>query len=173
VWRHLLQRLASSLDNDAERRIFNVYAQRYRRLGGDITVLLPQVYLSYDQYPQWGYGPGDAPLKRQRMDFLLLFPGRFRVVIECNGVQHYADDPDPARPGPANVRRLGPRRYAEMVVADRALRLRGTSPNTSTTSTTSSRASRRCRERSERFKTCSSRRTLRGAISSQVAVHSL
>lgn len=123
VWRHLLQRLVRSLDNDAERRIFNMYAQRYRRLSGDIPVLLPQVYLSYDPYPQSGYGPDDAPLKRQRMDFLLLFPGRVRVVIECDGVQHYADDPDPARPGerpPAS-----PRRYADMVAEDRALRLRG------------------------------------------------
>lgn len=125
VWRHhLLPRLARSLDNDAERRIFNVYARRYARPGGgDIPVLLPQVYLSYDPYPQSRYGSGDAPLTRQRMDFLLLFPGRVRVVIECDGVQHYADDPDPAKPDehpPAN-----PRRYAEMVAEDRALRLRG------------------------------------------------
>jgi hypothetical protein len=42
-------------------------------------------------------------------------------VIECDGVQHYADDPDPARPGPP----ASPRRYAEMVAEDRALRLRG------------------------------------------------
>ncbi|BCJ61541.1 hypothetical protein [Micromonospora endophytica] len=124
VWRHLLQRLARSLDNDAERRIFNVYARRYARPGGgEIPVLLPQVYLSYDPYPQSRYGSGDAPLARQRMDFLLLFPGRVRVVIECDGVQHYADDPDPTKPDerpPAN-----PRRYAEMVTEDRALRLRG------------------------------------------------
>jgi hypothetical protein len=43
------------------------------------------------------------------------------VVIECDGVQHYADDQVLA-----NQRRYAnPRRYAEMVAEDRALRLRG------------------------------------------------
>jgi very-short-patch-repair endonuclease len=54
-------------------------------------------------------------LARQRMDFLLLLPNRVRVVIECDGVQHYAGDD-----GRAELRR-----YAEMVAEDRALRLRG------------------------------------------------
>ncbi|SCL20251.1 hypothetical protein GA0074692_0821 [Micromonospora pallida] len=121
VWRNLLERLARSLDNNAERRIFNVYARRYLRLGGDIPVLLPQVYLSYDPYPQARYGPGTAALARQRMDFLLLFPQRVRVVIECDGVQHYADDPATSGAPPY----ASPRRYAEMVAEDRALRLRG------------------------------------------------
>ena len=121
VWYLLLQRLHRSLDNEPERRIFNAYAQRYPRLGPDIPVLLPQVYLSYDPYPQARYGPEAAPLARQRMDFLLLFPNRVRVVIECDGVQHYADDPATAEERPP----ASPRRYAEMVAEDRALRLRG------------------------------------------------
>jgi hypothetical protein len=42
-------------------------------------------------------------------------------VIECDGAQHYADDEVLA-----NQRRYAnPRRYAEMVAQDRALRLRG------------------------------------------------
>ncbi|WP_244298495.1 endonuclease domain-containing protein [Micromonospora cremea] len=49
------------------------------------------------------------------MDFLLLLPNRGRIVIECDGIQHYADD----------LPRADSRRYAEMVAEDRALRLRG------------------------------------------------
>ncbi len=67
------------------------------------------------------YGTAAAPLARQRMDFMLLFPHGVRVVIECDGVPYYADDP--ATPGARPY--AGSRRYAEMVVEDRALRLRG------------------------------------------------
>ena len=49
------------------------------------------------------------------MNFLLLLPHRRRVVLEIDGVQHYAD-----REG-----RACPERYAEMVAADRELRLAG------------------------------------------------
>jgi very-short-patch-repair endonuclease len=49
------------------------------------------------------------------MDFLLLMRGRWRLVIECDGKQHYADDDG----------RASPRRYAEMVAADRELHLAG------------------------------------------------
>jgi len=49
------------------------------------------------------------------MDFLLLLPHRRRVVIELDGVHHYAND----------QRRADPRRYAQMVTHDRALQLAG------------------------------------------------
>lgn len=48
------------------------------------------------------------------MDFLLLLPGRRRVVIEVDGVQHYSENNQPS-----------PRKYAEMVSADRKLQLSG------------------------------------------------
>jgi very-short-patch-repair endonuclease len=48
------------------------------------------------------------------MDFLLLLPRR-RVVIELDGIQHYADDNKTADPA----------RYAAMAAADRELRLTG------------------------------------------------
>ena len=48
------------------------------------------------------------------MDFLLLLPGRQRVVIEIDGKHHYAD-------GEA----ASPQRYATMVAEDRNLRLLG------------------------------------------------
>jgi hypothetical protein len=116
VSRSLYRRLDRSLgDNDAERRVLRTYAERYVRLGPDIPALIPQVYLHYDPYTQTRYLPGASPLQRQRMDFLLLLPNRVRVVIECDGRQHYADADGQA----------SPRRYAAMVAEDRELRLRG------------------------------------------------
>jgi hypothetical protein len=50
------------------------------------------------------------------MDFLLLLPNRARVVIECDGAQHYADD----------LGRASPQRYAEMVAEDPGSRNIGT-----------------------------------------------
>jgi AbiJ N-terminal domain 3 len=94
VWRSLHQRLRASIDasNGAELRIFDAYAKRYAAHGPDIPALLPQVYLHYDPYTKAHYQPmAPAPLQRQRMDFLLLLPHNARVVIECDGQQHYAD----------------------------------------------------------------------------------
>lgn len=45
----------------------------------------------------------------------MLMRGRWRLVLECDGKQHYADDDGWA----------SPRRYAEMVAADRELHLAG------------------------------------------------
>jgi hypothetical protein len=115
VSRSLYARLDRSMANDAERRVLRAYAQRYVRLGPDIPALLPQVYLHYDPYSRAQYAPGLPPLARYRMDFLLLMPNRARVVIEVDGVQHYADASG----------RADPREYARMVAEDRALRLRG------------------------------------------------
>lgn len=54
-------------------------------------------------------------LLRFRMDFLLLLPQGVRVVIEVDGKHHYADTG-----GSADVQR-----YAQMVRADRELKLAG------------------------------------------------
>lgn len=115
ISRNLYRRLDLSLgSNDAERRILRTYAERYVQLGPDIPALIPQVYLHYDPYTQTQRrAPG--PLPRQRMDFLLLLPHRARVVIECDGKQHYADTGGNADPS----------RYAAMVREDRELRLKG------------------------------------------------
>jgi very-short-patch-repair endonuclease len=51
----------------------------------------------------------------------MLLPHRARVVIECDGVQHFADD----QVQPNKRRFADPRRYAEMVAEDRELRLVG------------------------------------------------
>jgi hypothetical protein len=113
----LYQRLLASIDgNGAERRVFTAYGRRYARHGEDIPALLPQVYLHYAPYTNARYQPGaPGPLQRQRMDFLLLLPHHARVVIECDGQQHYAD----------GTGRASPRKYAVMMAEDRELRLKG------------------------------------------------
>ncbi len=117
IYRSLYGRLLRSIaGNGAERRIFTAYGKRYGTLGAGIPALLPQVYLHYDPRARASYQPGTSPpLPRQRMAFLLLLPNSVRIVIECDGQQHYADDT-----GKAN-----PRRYAAMMAADRDLRLKG------------------------------------------------
>lgn len=112
--RKLHARLRSCLASDPERLLFHVYAQRYRTLGFDQPALVPQVWLHYDPKASW-QRDRPTPIVRQRMDFLLLLPGRRRVVLEVDGKHHYADDNGHASPV----------RYAEMVRADRQLRLGG------------------------------------------------
>ena len=108
----LYARLMKSMErNGAERFVFEQYCARYGTHGFDIPALIPQVYVHYDPYSRRAGGT----LTRQRMDFLLLLDRHRRVVLEVDGIQHYADDD-----GSANTAR-----YAEMVAADRELRLAG------------------------------------------------
>lgn len=114
--RDLHHRLRASLDgNSAELRIFDTYQHRYRD-SLDIPALIPQVYLHYDPQLQSVRRalPQGAPLARQRMDFLLLFSDRRRVVIEVDGQQHYSENGRPS-----------PRLYSSMVAEDRRLKLAG------------------------------------------------
>lgn len=112
--RTLFTRLRASLDSPAETVLFNAYGARYGQNGGDeVPALIPQVYMHYDPYTLRELRNGQV-LARQRMDFLLLFRDRSRVVIEVDGKHHYADG-DTASPG----------RYAGMVAEDRRLRLAG------------------------------------------------
>ncbi|MBE1874486.1 hypothetical protein [Myceligenerans pegani] len=115
--RQLYGRLVGSVANEAERMIFRAYCGLYGTHGGDIPAMLPQVYLHYDPYAR---GRGGT-LVRQRMDFLLLLPHGRRVVIELDGVQHYADH-ERASCGHYAAR---PAKYAEMVKEDRTLQLHG------------------------------------------------
>ncbi len=111
--RHLYGRLAASLASEPERLLFRTYCERY---GKDVNrpALLPQVYLHYDPQTLRERDGRPGPLKRERMDFLLLQPSNVRIVLEVDGKQHYADG-DTASPA----------RYSEMVTEDRALRLKG------------------------------------------------
>jgi very-short-patch-repair endonuclease len=107
-------RLHASLASDAERSLFEVYFRLYKsRLGSALPALIPQVYLHYD--PAFvKYLRHRAALPRQRMDFLMLLPNHQRVVIEVDGAHHFSRDGRPSLPA-----------YANMVAADRDLRLAG------------------------------------------------
>jgi very-short-patch-repair endonuclease len=111
----LHQRFLACLDSPAERVVFEAYASRYKN-SFDIPALIPQVYLHYDPYDRRTRkaSANGTPLARQRMDFLLIFSDRKRVVVEVDGKQHYAD---------GSI--ASPSRYSEMVAEDRRLRLAG------------------------------------------------
>lgn len=110
-------RLRASLDNNpVEQLVFNTYLKRYAGARFDISALIPQVYLHYDPLTRRARGASGSPLPRQRMDFLLLYSDRNRVVIEVDGRQHYADE---------QTGQASPRLYAEMVAEDRRLQLAG------------------------------------------------
>jgi very-short-patch-repair endonuclease len=112
--RSLYKRLHQSLGSGAEKTFFRLYFQILRDpLQERLPAIVPQVYLHYDPYTIRDQ-PSGSPLARQRMDFLLLLPGRQRVVIEIDGKHHYA-----------NGDTADPQRYATMVAEDRNLRLLG------------------------------------------------
>lgn len=112
---NLHARLRASLDSEAETVVFDTYATRYRT-SFDVPALIPQVYLHYDPYDQRTRRAAaeGVPLARQRMDFLLLYSDRRRVIIEVDGKQHYAKDD-----------RASPELYGSMMAEDRRLRLAG------------------------------------------------
>jgi very-short-patch-repair endonuclease len=109
----LYERLCDSLDSEPERLLFNSYFERIHPLMQEPPALIPQVYLHYDPYTVRERN-GQKVLPRQRMDFLLLLPNSRRVVIEVDGKQHYAIND-----------KASPPLYAEMVAADRELKLSG------------------------------------------------
>lgn len=83
-------------------------------MGNSLPALIPQVYLHYDPYVT-KIVPDETRLVRQRMDFLLLLPNNVRIVIEIDGKQHYSSEDN----------KPNPKKYAEMMKADRDLRLLG------------------------------------------------
>ena len=110
---HLYRRLAQSVGSPPESLLLRTYASRYTDPA--FPALLPQVYLHYDPYLRPDPRRRPNAVIRQRMDFLLLLPGRRRVVLEVDGQHHYASDD--GRPSPT--------RYATMAAEDRRLRLAG------------------------------------------------
>lgn len=117
VGHRLCARLQASIgDNPAEHLVFRTYLKRYAGGRFDIPALIPQVYLHYDPLTRRARGASGSPLARQRMDFLLLYSDRSRVVIEVDGRQHYADE---------QTGQASPRPYGQMVAEDRRLQLAG------------------------------------------------
>ncbi|MEC0089934.1 AbiJ-related protein [Paenibacillus macquariensis] len=110
----LYKRLLKSLDSEPEEKLFYYYFECFRNiLGDEFPALIPQVYLHYDPYTVKKMN-GTNHLFRQRMDFLLLLPNNIRIVIEVDGKQHYSDET-----------KSSPKKYADMMEADRDLRLNG------------------------------------------------
>ncbi|MFD5814819.1 hypothetical protein [Streptomyces sp. NPDC127038] len=111
----LHQRLLKSLPDNSQGQK-NLFIAYHRILGPtpEDPALLPEVWLHWDHRTVKERGP--EALLRSRMDFLLLLPHGQRVVLEVDGSQHYTRDrgrtPDPGK-------------YADMVGADRDLKLRG------------------------------------------------
>ncbi len=109
------KRLQNSLGSDPEKLLFKTYFKEFLpQLKDRLPALIPQVYLHYDPKTLKEL-QGRKRIPRQRMDFLLLLERGARIVLEIDGSQHYADD----------RRNASPQKYAEMVRADRMLRLAG------------------------------------------------
>ncbi|WP_144495448.1 hypothetical protein [Bacillus thuringiensis] len=114
VGRQLYLRLLKSLSSPVEKVFYSIYFQKMLpELGENLPALIPQVYLHYDPYTLRELN-GERRLQRQRMDFLLLLNNRERIVIEIDGKQHYSEGD-----------RADVYKYADMVSADRELKLRG------------------------------------------------
>jgi hypothetical protein len=113
--KNLYYRLRHCLPENSppQKLFFKSYFQRFAAAIPMLPALLPEVWLHWD--PKTARERGKDALLRFRMDFLLLLPNGIRVVIEVDGKHHYADNRDQA----------DPRRYADMVAADRDLRLSG------------------------------------------------
>lgn len=111
----LYRRLRASLPSNSppQSLLFDAFFEGFRSAVPSLPALLPEVWLHWDPSTVRERGP-DA-LLRFRMDFLLLLPQGVRVVIEVDGKHHYAD-----KSGTADVQR-----YAQMVRADRELKLAG------------------------------------------------
>lgn len=112
-------RLQQSLASEGERNLFSAYFKGFRdRMGSALPALIPQVYLHYDpatmKQLRDRLPSNRLVLPRQRMDFLLLLPQRQRIVIEVDGSQHFSKNGEPSLAI-----------YADMVAADRDLRLTG------------------------------------------------
>lgn len=113
--RSLYNRLESGL-NAPEREIMEAYRELLRTHGFDLPALIPQVYLHFDPKTiRQRLALDGKMLERQRMDFLLLLPNNHRIVVELDGIEHYANTSGKA----------SPKRYAEMVREDRRLKLTG------------------------------------------------
>lgn len=106
-----------------EEQFFDSYIEFVAEYGDNIPALLPQVYLFYDSKVQ-----KECTIKifdHQCMDFLMLFSGSQRVVIELDGVQHYSDGTVtiPGNQYPIPVASTD--KYANMVSVQREMILAG------------------------------------------------
>ncbi|MEU9594216.1 hypothetical protein AB0D84_31480 [Streptomyces sp. NPDC048193] len=92
----------------------NLYYELYKEDLDDKPALLPEVWLHWDH--QTIGQRRDRAQHNIRMDYLMLLPGRRRIVLEVDGSQHCTDN---------RGRTPGPRRYAGTMAADRELKFLG------------------------------------------------
>ncbi len=87
----LAARLCASLDSKPEELFFRAYCEYIIKNGRELPALIPQVYLYYDPKTKRDRN-GNPVFEHQRMDFLMIISPNKRVVIEIDGIQHYAYD---------------------------------------------------------------------------------
>lgn len=95
-----------------ETLMLQAYYDLKKEKGINPPALIPQVYLYYD--PQTIEQRGYKLFEHQKMDFLMIFSHRERIVIEIDGKQHYSDG-----------EKAEPKLYADMVRAHREMSLYG------------------------------------------------
>ena len=105
-------------DSPMEQLFFNTYLELAAEKDGKLPALFPQVWLYYD--PKLQKDRIKKIFEHQRMDFLMLFSESQRVVIEIDGVQHYADYVAGNKKHYASVDK-----YADMMAAQREMSLDG------------------------------------------------
>lgn len=119
-------RLQSSVEHcgsPIEQKLFAAYLELVEEFGENIPALLPQVYLYYDSKVQ-----RERLVKifdHQCMDFLMILSESRRVVIELDGIQHYAEDEEVNLPGKPHAHIASVSKYADMVSAQRDMTLAG------------------------------------------------
>jgi hypothetical protein len=122
--KQLYRRLKQSLpvNSRPQQLLFELYHDIHRDAVQDLPALLPEVWLYWD--PKTVQARGAAALLHLRMDFLLLVPGGGRIVLEVDGMTHYAAerrDTPPALPNWV----ADPVAYARTMAGSRNLTLAG------------------------------------------------
>ena len=118
---NLVERLLSSLDSPPEKVFFRAYCDFIIMHGCNLPALIHQVYLYYDPKTK-SARHGKTIFEHQRMDFMFIISSEHRVVIEIDGIQHYAED---KIIGGTHYRCADVNRYAEMMRAHREMVLDG------------------------------------------------
>ena len=99
-------------DSPPQRHLYELYHEIFGVAVQDLPAFLPEVWLHWD--PKTVKMRGRDALQRFRMDFLLLLPHGQRLVLEVDGMHHYARDG-----------RADPQVHATTVRADRDIKLSG------------------------------------------------
>jgi very-short-patch-repair endonuclease len=111
--KQLFELLRDGLQSDAEKSLFRAYCKLYPMKNKHNPALIPQFYLRWD--PLTGKA---VRVAGQRYDFLLLLPHRLRVILEVDGIQHYANKRN-------GIWSVDPSEYVKTIADTRDLQLSG------------------------------------------------